>query len=109
MCIYSKIDDKKEESKYYGYKIPYICLFWLTLRISKENNLEMLIIFCNKFFVPSFPKVLLTLMYATKFRIHVTNQTLPVFSYFQKEEKVSRRFCFTVLCHMWAKLKTMNT
>lgn len=69
-----------------------MCLFWLTLRSSKENNLEMSIIFCNKCFAPSFPKVLLTLTSATRVRTQVGNQILQL----PPEEKVSRRFSFIV-------------
>lgn len=72
---------------------PFMWLFWLTLRISKENNMEMSIIFLNKHLaLDFFSKVLLTLVSLQQVRSQQEESDLLLSSYLQKEEVVSRRF-----------------
>lgn len=92
ICIYSKVDDKRKKSSNMDMS-PFMRLFWLTLRISKENNMEMSIIFLNKHLaLDFFPKVLLTLVSLQQVRSQQEESDLLLSSYLQKEEVVSRRF-----------------
>lgn len=87
---------------------PFMWLFWLTLRISKENNMEMSIIFCNKHLaLDFFPKVLLTLVSLQQVRSQQEESDLLLSSYLQKEV-VSRRFFLYSIFSQVGKIANYN-
>lgn len=98
----SKITDKQKTASTMVMS-PFMCIFWLTWRISKENNVEMSIIFYNKCFALCFPKVLSTPRIRMKSEVRLQIRFFP-FPATSRKKKVRKRLFFTVSRHTWAKI-----